>query len=126
MIRVTAPLPATFDAQALADQVGALGVNVIEPDLLAAYWDDDDPQALTAEAWAEVAAAHVPVTDGPSALDVLATMDPADLGRLVTLAQQLIGRADQLDQAVAAEDPQAGVAVVNDAVQVAAATDEVP
>lgn len=74
MIRVTAPLPAEFDAQVLADQVGALAVNVIEPDLLAAYWDDDDPQALTAESWAEVVAAHVPVADGPPS-------DP--LGRLL-------------------------------------------
>lgn len=77
MIRATAPLPAEFDPQALADQVGALCVNVIEPDLLAAYWDDDNPAALDDAGWAAVVAGYTPEAVAPTtALEVLAAAGP--------------------------------------------------
>jgi hypothetical protein len=69
MIRLTHTRPATYDCDQLeveanAAHAGCLDVNEVEPNLIAAYWNDTDAPAQSV--WDSVVTAHNPAPDTPA------------------------------------------------------------
>jgi hypothetical protein len=78
MIRLTATRPTEFDcaqlrAEAEAIAPGCLDVNLVEPDLIAGYWNDGESPLQST--WEALVAAHVPTPPiVPSSSDPLVVL----------------------------------------------------